>query len=380
MILMNKIKLEGSKIMNILMIVDDLNIGGTATHILSISKELMKKNFKITVISGTDEMKSVFEDIDIKVIHLDFNDKLNCICEKVKEYIHLNSIETIHAHLSKSIEIANQMKRKYDINYIVTLHGMFYDEKVIKMCKNSLGIICVSYPIKKEVIKILGIDTGISIEVIPNFVTVNEYKTVDIRKKLNINKNIKLITYCSRLSSSKGILAERFLFEFYQVAKEREDVHAILIGDGVRKRNIDFYIQSMNESLGRNCIHSTGSVYYPQDYFKESCIVVGTGRVILEGLSCGATCIAIGSMGYAGIIEPDNYEMMYNTYFGEHEIPKYVNRSFKESLYMALDSKYDNDLLINNESWIDLKFNKEKCMLDLIDMYKFVKNITKTYK
>lgn len=363
--------------MNILMIVDDLNIGGTATHILSISKELLKQKFEITVISGTNEMDSIFEDAGIKVIHIDFNDNLSYICEKVKEYIDLNDIETIHAHLSKSIEIANQMKIEYDINYIVTLHGMFYDEKTINMCRNSCKIICVSYPIKENIIKKLGTDSDINVKVIPNFVTINQYKTIDIRKDMGINKDTKIVTYCSRMSSSKGVLAERFLFEFYQIAKERQDVCAILIGDGVRKRNIDFYIESMNKLLGRKAIYATGSVYSPEDYFKESCIVVGTGRVILEGLSCGANCIAIGSMGYVGIIEPDSYEIMYKTYFGEHEIPKCVNYSFKESLDMVLDLKYNSDLIEKNKSWVELKFNKEKSMEELIEMYKFTKNITK---
>ncbi|MGL5693219.1 MAG: hypothetical protein ACRCXA_04020, partial [Peptostreptococcaceae bacterium] len=59
--------------MKILMLVDDLNIGGTATHVLSICKELLNNNFEVLVISRIGELDYKFKEINIEVMYLDLN-------------------------------------------------------------------------------------------------------------------------------------------------------------------------------------------------------------------------------------------------------------------------------------------------------------------
>lgn len=355
--------------MNILMLVDDLNIGGTATHILSISKALREKNFNLLIVSHSGELEEIFEENNFKVIYLDFYEDLNIISNNLLNLIDLYNIDLLHAHLPRSIEICNRLKEDKNINYIVTLHGLFYKENVLKLCENSNHIICVSEPVKDMLLSYIDNTSYEKISVIYNGLKPLNYFNSNIRNNLNINENFKIITYCSRLNNSKGWLAEKFLYEFYNIAKKRDDVYAIILGDGPRKRIIDFYANSINDKLKRKAVLVKGNVLNPCDYFIESKCVIGTGRVIIEALNSNVGCIALGSKGFAGLIEPNSYNDMLSTYFGEHKSIEGTNYSFVESIELILNNNLSLETIITNKLWCNDVFNEDLSISKLINIY-----------
>ena len=357
--------------MKILMLVDDLNIGGTATHVLSICEELLNNNFDVLVISRVGELSNKFKEINIEVMYLELNKDLKEISFEIIEIIKQENIDLIHTHLIRSIEIANCIHKITNINFVSTLHILFHEKKILNLLNNANCIICVSEPIKEILLQNCDYDLSDKTTVIYNSIKTTDVVSIDIQQKesKNLYNGYKIITYCSRLKSAKGTVAEIFLNEFYKLAKDDDKLIAFILGDGDKKRNIDFYCNYINNTLKRKAVHVLGSVENPNEYYKISHCVVGTGRVIIEAMNLYINCIAFGSSGFVGIVEPKNYNIMLDTYFGEHKkietIDKNLNQSIKEVIYNNSIKK----IPYLNKLWCRENFNEEVNILKLINIY-----------
>ena len=137
-------------------------------------------------------------------------------------------------------------------------------------------------------------------------------------KNITFPNDQLVITYCSRLAWGKTNAAENFLFSIFNLWQSCKNIHAFIIGDGEGKQLVKREADMINSILGEEKIHLTGAVFNVEDYYAESDIVVGTGRVALEAMSLGKPVVAIGNQGYMGIIDPDSCETQWSLYFGDH--------------------------------------------------------------
>ncbi|MGL4911643.1 MAG: glycosyltransferase, partial [Romboutsia sp.] len=258
--------------MKILMLVDDLNIGGTATHVLSICRELLNNNFEVLVISRVGELDYKFKENNIDVIYLNLNKNLKEISLEIVDIINQQKIDLIHTHLIRSIEIANYINKITNINFVSTLHVLFDDTKILNLLNNAIHIVCVSEPIKEILIENCDYDLKDKVSVIYNSIKTKDIVSIDTKQKeiKNLYDDYKIITYCSRLKSIKATIAEVFLNEFYELAKNDDKLIAFVLGDGDKKRNIDFYCNYINNTLKRNAVHVLGNVKNPNEYYKIS--------------------------------------------------------------------------------------------------------------
>ena len=94
---------------------------------------------------------------------------------------------------------------------------------------------------------------------------------------------------------------------------------ALLLERVIKKENIIKMAEELNLSLNRKAVHVIGARYDVLSYYLESDLVIGTGRVPLEALSCERAIIAAGSKGCIGIVSEENQEEMWDLYFGDHK-------------------------------------------------------------
>lgn len=347
--------------MKILMLVDDINIGGTATHILSISKKLIEMDIDIYIIAKCGDLHKEFEDIGVEVKYLDLTKNLKEVSEEIIEIIREKNIDLIHTHLIRSIEIANYIHKVIKIDYIATIHILGYDKQTLNLLKDAKHIICVSEPIKVMLLANIDYDISKKISTIYNSIEINN--NVDKVKK----SKYKVITYCSRLSMVKGVIAERVINEVYEIAKSDNNVIVLIIGDGNKKSSIDFYANYINMELKRKAIYVLGNIHNPQRYFRISDCVIGTGRVLIETINLNVACVAFGSKGFVGVVEPESYEIMLQTYFGEHEkVKKNNNKSLSESIRYILYQANIECITQNNKQWCTIHFDENKSIEKLL--------------
>jgi glycosyltransferase involved in cell wall biosynthesis len=369
--------------LRVLMLIDALNVGGTETHVLNITKKLIDMGIYVVVATSGGPMEVIFKSYGIKVLKLPIegdyipNKKKFGMIRLVKTIIDEEKINLIHCHLFSSMQLASELYRMYKIPYVVTIHGLFYPNNILySSCIKASSIIAVSEPVRNMLdLKLGNLVTNI-VTVIPNGVSSDlikvSSKDTDIRKELHIPKDSKVLCYCSRLDWNKTEAARVFLFSFSQLTKEFSDIHAVIVGDGAGKDGIEREAQIINEMTNENIVHVVGAKVNVIPYFLQSNIVIGTARVALEAMLCKKPVIAIGNHGYTGIIAEANKDTQWKMYFGDHASLEKTNvsRLVRDIRYLLYSSKRRKRIGEWGRAWCNTMFNNDKIVKEIIDIYR----------
>lgn len=378
---------ENSEI-RVLMLIDALNVGGTETHVLNITKKLIEMGIYVVVASSGGPMEEIIKYYGIKVVKVpisgDFipNKKKFGIIKMLKTIINDEKINLIHCHLFSSMQLASELYRTYKIPYVVTIHGLFYPKHIFySTCMQASNIIAVSEPVKKMLETKLGDRVKTKIIVIPNGVSsdmINNLETdVNIRKELGIQKNSKILCYCSRLDWNKANAARVFLFSFARLLEEFPKLEAIIVGDGPGREIIEKEAQIINEMINRENVHVVGAKVNVIPYYRESDIVIGTGRVALEAMLCRKPVIAMGNQGYTGPITKETKDMQWKMYFGDHDALENPNvttltRDIRNFMRNPERRKRIGEW---GKIWCEKMFNNDNIVKSIIEIYKKALNL-----
>lgn len=354
--------------MKILMLVDNLDIGGIETYIMSVSKSMIDIGYDIIICTQGGMYINEFKKNGIKVFVVEFKK------EKLINIINSEKVDIIHCHMKKGMILCSDLYDSIKTPYIITLHGLFYNSYELNYsCLKAAHIIVVSIPIKKMLLSEMKYSIENKVSVIYNTIYCDEYhNAIDVRKQLNINKKDKIIIYCSRITNTKGYLAEKFIHAFYEIAKGNNNIHGIVIGDGYKKSAIDFYINKFNSQLNKECMHSLGVVNDIVPYYIESVFVVGTGRVAIEAMNCFKPVIAMGTKSIEGLVTPKNEKTIIESYFGEHESisPKDIAYLVKVMNYLIKNEDKCIELGKWGNDWCCKNFNNERSSELLATIYR----------
>lgn len=337
---------------NTLVIIDDLNVGGTETYILTLSNALRKLGIFTYIVTSGGVFLDLFIQNNIPVIKLNLGlykqgfsscqSILASLCDIISKY----SIKLVQIHTPNDIPLCSLLKNIIDIPIVVTIHGIYYPKEIFEKHSASIShFIFVSTEAKNFYINYFP-SNNILYSLIPNAIESNVIlpKNNYLHSLLNIPSKGKIILYCSRLSSGKAPLALIVLNSFEKIAAENEDVYIVILGDGDSKIQIDLLSENLNSCYSNKRIYILGSVYNVNDYFSDSAFIIGTGRVALEALNCSKAVIALGFSKYLGIVSPSNISNIIDTNFGDHISTTTNNPSLDYSESLTNDILY----LLNN--------------------------------
>lgn len=255
--------------MKICHIITRLIIGGAQENTIFTVKGLVEKGHSVTLVIGstTGPEGSLIPEIEreknIKLVVMkemvrEINPFLDVICFiKLFFFFRKNRYDIVHTHSAKAGilgRIAAKLARRETI-VIHTIHGpSFYEyqpflqrifyivvEKIASFFTDKF--ICVG-----EIMKERYINAGIGrkeqytiiysgFEIRP-YLEAEKHRT-DIRKKLGIEKNEKVIGMVGRLFYLKG--QEYLLQAFDEIVKEYPDVKLLLVGDGILRKKLEDY-------------------------------------------------------------------------------------------------------------------------------------------
>lgn len=384
----NKLVINEKSPIRVLMLIDALNIGGTETHVLNITKQLIEMGIYVVIATSGGPMEAVFNSYGIKIIKVPFegdyisNKKKNGMVKFLKNIVDSEKITVIHSHLFASMQLASELYRTYKIPYVVTIHGLFYPNDILfSSCIKASNVIAVSTPVKDMLDKKLGNRIKNKVIVIPNGISSDIIKTSDynrdVRDELGIPQKGKILCYCSRLDWNKTDAARVFLFSFSQLLAKFPNLHAIIIGDGTGKESIEKEAQIINDMAKGNVVHLVGAKANVIPYYLRSSVVIGTGRVALEAMMCQKPVIAIGNQGYTGIVTEKNKALQWKMYFGDHaaiEKPN-VSKLVDDITVLMSDAEMRKVLGEWGRVWCEKKFNINKTTRDIMQTYKNALNV-----
>ncbi|MFE6077451.1 glycosyltransferase [Paenibacillus sp. NPDC057886] len=306
--------------MKILMLVSRLNIGGTEKHILSLSRYLVTHGIRVAVAAKGGPLTESFKKARVS-LHILPTGKSSKQVSLLSSIIANGKYNLIHAHDSKSFELAAALSQQHNIPLIVTVHGTYHrEDALLAAARVSKRIIAVSPKLSKWLAshkipmnKIRLIPNGIDTTTFRPTLNKNHW-----RKALHLPSSAQILVYAGRFSSDKYPIARNVIQAAERIAKNNHQFIAVLVGPGRRRTNLNQLAAKVNHRLGRKAV-----IIYPpmtriQHAYYAADVVIGTGRVALEAMACATPVISAGVAGYCGIVQKKNINQLIQYHFGDH--------------------------------------------------------------
>lgn len=306
--------------LKILMMVSRLNVGGTEQHILSISRELAGRGVRVEIateggpLAGAFRMAGIPLHILLRAARIKQESMLSSLLAK-------GNYRLIHAHDSGSFELAASLSRQHQIPFVATVHGTYYRMAALSAAiRASRRIITVSDRLTRWLSRYPA--AANKIRMIPNGIDLNTFRPSlnmrDSRTELKLPQNAQLMVYAGRFSNDKYAIARSVALAAGRIAKANPRLTALLVGPGSNRASLILLASRINRELGRTAVIVRPPMMRIQRAYHAADLVVGTGRVALEAMSCAKPVIAIGVAGYCGIVKPGNTERIIQSHFGDH--------------------------------------------------------------
>ncbi len=184
-----------------------------------------------------------------------------------------------------------------------------------KLFKKADMFISISSEIDKELSE-AGIPSG-KIHTIPNSVDVSQFYPVsepikaELRQKLNLPANDKIIIFTGRLLATKGL---PLLIDVWKTLQPNyPEVKLLIVGGGSKDiHDCETYLHDfVKDNHLTDSVHFTGDVNNVDEYLKASDIFVfptedeAFGISMIEAMACGLAAIATPVGGLKDIITPN---------------------------------------------------------------------------
>lgn len=306
--------------MNVLMLLHRMNIGGTEYYVLNLARALKRLGIHVGIAAHGGPLTAEFRKHGIPVHLYPRKANRNGIVAMLAETIKTKSYQWIHAHDTPSYRLAATLHPISQIPVVITVHGRYHGVPALKKAAQCASkVIAVTprlqayvrglkIPASKVVQIPIGIDTG----------RFSPQSRVQCRRKLALPQASEIIAYASRFGRDKYPIARKVIAAGEAVARKRKNSVFVLAGPGAYRNHLIMQAHSANQRIGRRAIIVKPAIRQIQYLYGAADVVVATGTVANEAMSCGKAIIAAGVKGYFGIVTPRNLkEALYNQ-FGDH--------------------------------------------------------------
>jgi peptidoglycan/xylan/chitin deacetylase (PgdA/CDA1 family)/glycosyltransferase involved in cell wall biosynthesis len=284
--------------MNILMALSQLEVTGAEVYAATLSDRLVKKGHKVFIVSDTFTKNTEGE-----YHKLEFNKrsfvKRNSQIKFLVNFIKKNDIQVAHAHSRASSWITSIACKITGIPLITTIHGrqpVHLSRKLIKAFGDYSFAVCEN--IRDHIIEDLGVSKN-RIEILRNGIDIDLYIETPLPKH-----DKKIISIIGRLSGPKGEVAYKLLEDVIDLDKYQ----VRMIGG----KDIPDKFKKFKDK-----VEFLGYVDDIPQAIRKSDLIVGAGRVAVEGILSSRPVIAIGEAKSIGIITKDNVQDALNSNFGD---------------------------------------------------------------
>ena len=309
------------------MLIDQLNVGGTETHVLSLAKQLLQEGVNVLIGTSGGPLLDTFERSGLDVVHFPFlsddpvGKEYQGLLEKMRELITSREVSLLHTHSIASLKVAVQAGQELLVPTVATIHGTFYPPRKLRgILDRCAQVIAVSGPVVEWLTKKVDYPLR-QITLIPNGVETEHFKPGErlgtFRSELELTENDRLAVLVSRLAWGKTQVVETAIQAVVQLQPEYP-IHLAVVGSGAHTPLVHAAALLANRTAKNEVVNVLGWRLNTLECYQSADLVIGTARVALEALSCGRPVIAAGNASYVGYLEPNQMERAWASYFGDH--------------------------------------------------------------
>lgn len=340
--------------MNILMALSQLEVTGAEVYGTVLSDELIRRGNRVYIVSDT-----LTKPTNAQYEKIEFNKrKLKNRVSQVKKLLKIikeKDIQVVHAHSRASSWSCAIACRIAKIPLITTIHGrqpVHLSRKLVKAFGDYSLSVCEN--IREHIITDLKVKPE-NITVLRNMINTTEYQKSSF---VNIEKTQKVISIIGRLSGPKGDVTYNLL----DILHRRKDFKIQVIGGKE--------VPSRFKKFTGN-VEFLGYVNNVSEKIRESSIVIGAGRVAVEGILCEVPVLAIGEAEFVGIVTLDKLNTALKSNFGDISLNHAPTFRWTDII-----PEIDKGFNINKE---DLKSLRKK-VIEEFSLESIVENIEKIYQ
>ena len=335
----------------ILMVLMGLDIGGAETHVVELSKELKKRGNEILVVSNGGVYEKELTDAGIRCFHAPLH-KRNVLLmlrslSLLNKIIKTEKPDIVHAHARIPAFLCGFLHKKYGFTFVTSAHWVFYVSPLLKkICNWGQSTVAVSEDIREYlrenyripednvIVTVNGVDTG-------KFSASTSAEK--IFKEFDIDPEKPVISYVSRLDSSRSLVARHLVQAAPKLKKEYPDLQIMITGGGDDFENIKKMVFLENSAKGEDYIKLTGPRSDINEIVAACDVFVGVSRSALEAMASEKPVIVAGNEGYIGLFDESKLEISRETNFcargcGESS-PELLLEDLRKALAMPEDER-----------------------------------------
>ncbi|WP_299586464.1 glycosyltransferase family 4 protein [uncultured Microbulbifer sp.] len=314
-------------------------LGGLHSHVYAQARAITQEGWHCTILCKPGPFAQQCRDGGFHVIEDDFKD-LSASAAYVAQS---HKFDIVHAHPFASREVGQGIAKILNIPIMITIHGK-YTDSLEEGCEDYGRIYCVSPGVRDHLVK-EGVRDLHKILIYPNAVNHEVFhggaskrsdrvKTIRSSFQGSISESDRIIVFACRMGPDKKFILRCVMNSWKNQAKRKLDSWQWLVaGDGPAKAQLELAANELNERVGRKCIQFLG--WQSEDdlntLYQSADLVVAPGRSALDCLGCSRPVIAIGSKGYIGLIDEDNwYKGSYSNFGGVGEKEYTAGQLFKD--------------------------------------------------
>ena len=308
---------------NLLMALMQLDIGGAETHVVELSKELLKRGYNIVVASNGGAFVKELEEAGIKHYSVPLHSKkpqdMILSSRLLKKIIIDEKIDIVHSHARIPSFILARLQKRMKFPFVTTAHWVFktsgglkyltdWGEKTIAVSEDIKKYLMDNYKTKEEdiFVTINGIDTEkFSPDVDKN----------PVYEEFGLTDEDNTIVYISRLDESRSLVAKQLIGAILKLDKIIENLCVLIVGGGDDFENVKTLADEVNKELGREAIKLTGPRTDIASLISPAKLFVGVSRSALEAMAEEKPVIVAGNEGYIGLFGEDKLLVGIETNF-----------------------------------------------------------------
>ncbi len=304
--------------MKILMALNGLDIGGAETHVVELSKEIVRRGHQVIMVSSGGVYQKEVEEAGIKhyTVTLTSRSPASIFSSKVqlKKIIQSEKPDIVHSHARIPGFLLDMVhKEMKSFVFVSTAHWTFDTSFMVKnLTRWGQKTLAVSEDIKKYLLKYYPEVKESNIYISINGIDGGKFsKATDgsrVAREFNLTPDAKKIVYVSRLNPAVCAPAYGLIEKIKKLDQAISGIEVIIVGGGDCFEDMRRKADYANAMLGRRAVIMAGPRTDINEIHANADVCVGVSRAILEPMKMEKKCVVVGQEGYIGILTPAKLE------------------------------------------------------------------------
>lgn len=293
-----------------------LEIGGAETHVVELSRELVRKGHEVIVASSGGVYERELTEFGIMHVKLPLASKsLLSIIKSysgLKKLIKKEKFDIVHAHARIPGAICGSLAKKMGFKFITTAH---FDFKVNSFYKKISDWgeyqLAVSHDLKNYLIENYG-ENPDNISVTINGIDTEKFTAdrdnSELIRELGLESDSKKVLYVGRIDRAVCHAAMKLAESAHIIAGAYPGTQVIIVGGGDAYDELSDIAAKSNIIAGYNCVIPVGARTDIARFTSMCDVFVGVSRAALEAMAAKRPTVLAGAQGYMGIFDAAKLE------------------------------------------------------------------------